>query len=168
MAASKSQGSYFGLFLVGGTVLCGGLAYIGSGTGKLLLVVGAAILLAAAIGFLKIKPLEGETPVLASPESMKWLGAGVALLGWLVTIGGLHLVNSNGGRIVVALLGIGVSFFGILYVLPAAFNKTAFWKKPAGASTRASITTLAGKGTMDAGFTAPPGTMESARMESAR
>ena len=71
MAASKSQGSYFGLFLVGGTVLCGGLAYIASGTGKLLLVVGAAILLASAIGFLKIKPLEGDTPVLASPESMK-------------------------------------------------------------------------------------------------
>ena len=168
MAASKSQGSYFGLFLVGGTVLCGGIAYIASGTGKLLLVVGAAILLAAAIGFLKIKPLEGETPVLASPESMKWLGAGVALLGWLVTIGGLHLVNSNGGRIVVALLGIGVSFFGILYVLPAAFNKTAFWKKPAGTSARASLTTLAGKPTMDPGFTAPPSAMESARMESAR
>ena len=48
MAASKSQGSYFGLFLVGGAVLCGGIAYIASGTGKLLLVVGAAILLAAA------------------------------------------------------------------------------------------------------------------------
>ena len=89
-------------------------------------------------------------------------------LGWIVTLGGLRVVNSNGGRIVVALLGIGVSFFGILYVLPAAFNKTAFWKKPAGASTRSSITTLAGKGTMDAGFTAPPGAIESARMESAR
>src|SRR5712664_745811 len=168
MAASKSQGSYFGLFLVGGTVLCGGIAYIASGTGKLLLLVGAVIVLASAVGFLRIKSLEGENPVLRSPESMKWLGAGVALLGWLVTLGGLHLVNGNGGRIVVALLGIGVSFFGILYVLPAAFNKTAFWKKPAGASTRASISTLAGKGTMDAGFTAPPGAIESARMESAR
>jgi len=168
MAASKSQGSYFAVFLLGSTVLCGGIAYFASGTGKLLLLVGAAILLASLAGFLKIKPLEGDTALLASPESMKWVGAGVALLGWVVTLGGLHVVNSNGGRIVVALLGIGVSFFGILYVLPAAFNKTAFWKKPAGASTRASITTLAGKGTMDAGFTAPPGAMESARMESAR
>ena len=168
MAASKSQGSYFAVFLVGSTVLCGGIAYFASGTGKLLLLVGAAILLASLAGFLKIKPLEGETPILASPGLMKWVGAGVALLGWVVTIGGLRVVNSNGGRIVVALLGIGVSFFGILYVLPAAFNKTAFWKKPAGASTRSSITTLAGKGTMDAGFTAPPGAIESARMESAR
>ena len=159
MAASKSQGSYFGLFLVGGTVLCGGLAYIGSGTGKLLLVVGAAILLAAAIGFLKIKPLEGETPVLASPESMKWLGAGVALLGWLVTIGGLHLVNSNGGRIVVALLGIGVSFFGILYVLPAAFNKTAFWKKTSATSARAGFSSVAGRATLDSELTAAPTAM---------
>jgi len=168
MAASKSQGSYFGLFLVGGTVLCGGIAYISSATGKLLLLVGAAILLGSLAGFLKIKPLEGETPVQPSPEIMKWIGAGVAVLGWVVTIGGLHLVASNGGRIIVALLGIGVSFFGILYVLPAAFNKTAFWKKPAGTSARAGLTTVAGKATMDPGFTAPPSAMESARMESAR
>jgi hypothetical protein len=168
MAASKSQGSYFALLLAGGTILCGGIAYIASGTGKLLLLVGAAILLASLVGFLKIKHLEGETPTLPSPEAMKWVGAGIALLGWVLTIGGLRLVDGNGGRIVVALLGIGVSFFGILYVLPAAFNKTAFWKRPAGASARASLTTLTGKATIDPGFTAPPSAMESARMESAR
>ena len=168
MAASKSQGSYFALFLVGGTVLCGGVAYVASGTGKLLLLVGAGTLLASLAGFLSIKRLEGETPVLPSPEIMKWVGAGVAVLGWVVTIGGLHLVDGNGGRIIVALLGIGVSLFGMLYVLPAAFNKTAFWKKPAGTSARASLTTVAGKATMDPGFAAPPSAMESARMESAR
>ena len=163
MAASKSQGSYFGLFLVGGTVLCGGIAYIASGTGKLLLIVGAAILLASVVGFLKIKPLEGETPVLPSPESMKWLGAGVALLGWLVTLGGLHLVNSNGGRIVVALLGIGVSLFGMLYVLPAAFNKTAFWKKPAATSARAGFSSVVGRATLDSELTAAPTAMGGAK-----
>src|SRR6267143_1696729 len=146
MAASKSQGSYFGLFLVGGTVLCGGIAYIASGTGKLLLLVGAVIVLASAVGFLRIKSLEGENPVLRSPESMKWLG-------------GLHLVNGNGGRIVVALLGIGVSLFGILYVLPAAFNKTAFWKKPAATSTRAGFSSVAGRATLDSELTAAPAAM---------
>jgi len=159
MAASKSQGRLFALFLAGGTVLCGGIAYVASGTGRLLSLVGAAIMVASLAGFLKIKPLEGETPLQSSPETMKWIGAGVAALGWVVT---------NGGRIVIALLGIGVTLFGILYVLPAAFNKTAFWKKPAGTSARAGLTRMAGKVTMEQGFTPTPSAMESARMESAR
>ncbi len=154
MAASKSQGRNFGLFLVGATVLCGGIAYIGSGTGKLLLLVGAGILLAAMAGFFKIKPLEGETPLQPSPEAMKWIGAGVAALGWVVTLGGLHFVDGNGGRIIVALLGIGVSLFGILYVLPATFNKAAFWKKPAATSARAGLTTMPGKATAEPAFSA--------------
>jgi hypothetical protein len=168
MAASKSQGRYFGVFLVGGTVLCGGIAYAASGTGKLLLLAGAVILLASLAGFLKIKPLEGETALQPSPETMKWIGAAAAMLGWVVTIGGLHFVDGNGGRIALALLGIGVTLFGILYVLPAAFNKTAFWKKPAGTSPRAGLTRMAGKVSMEQGFTATPSAMESARMESAR
>jgi len=155
MAASKSQGSYFGLFLVGATVLCGGIAYFGSVTGKLLLLVGAGILLAALAGFLKIKPLEGENPLQPSSEAMKWIGAGVAALGWVVTLGGLHFVDGNGGRITVALVGIGVSLFGILYVLPATFNKAAFWKKPAGTSTRAGLTTMPGKATAEPAYAAP-------------
>ena len=98
MAASKSQGSYFGLFLAGGIVACGGIAYAATGAGKLLLLVGAVILVASMVGFFKIKPLEGETPVLSSPEAMKWVGAGVATLGWLVTLGGLRVVQGNSGR----------------------------------------------------------------------
>ena len=163
MAASKSQGRYFGVFLVGSTVLCAGIAYVASGTGKLLLLVGAAILLGSLAGFLKIKALEGETALQPSPETMKWIGAVVAALGWVVTIGGLHFVDGNGGRIVIALLGIGVTLFGILYVLPAAFNKTAFWKKPAGTSARPGLTRMAGKVTMEQGFTPTPTAMESAR-----
>lgn len=148
MAASKSQGSFFGLFLVGATVLCGGIAYSASATGKLLLLVGAGILLAAGAGFLKIKPLEGETPLHPGPEAMKWIGAGVVALGWVFTLGGLHFVEGNGGRIIVALLGIGVSLFGMLYVLPATFNKTAFWKKPAGASARTGFAAVADGATL--------------------
>jgi len=163
MAATKSQGSYFGLFLVGGTVLCGGIALFASAAGKLLVLVGAGILLAAAGGFLKIKPLEGETPVLPSPEAMKWVGAGVALLGWVVTIGGLHFVDTSGGRIVVSLLGIAVSFFGMLYVLPAAFNKTAFWKTAGGKPARNGFTAVASTATLESELTGRPRAMESAR-----
>ena len=172
MAANKSQGSYFALFLIGATVLCGGLALIASTTGKLLLLVGAGILLASLAGFLKIKPLEGETPVQPSPEIMKWIGAGAAALGGVVTLGGLHVVDSSGGRIIVALLGIGVSLFGILYVMPAAFNKTAFWKKPAGQpaamSSRAGFTSVAGRSTLDSEMTAAPTGRESAAMGGAK
>src|SRR2546422_6510153 len=156
MAASKSQGSYFGLFLVGATVLVGGIAGIASATGKLLMLVGVGILLAAAAGFLKIKPLEGETPLQRSPEAMKWMGAGVVLLGWVVTIGGMHFVDSNGGRIVVSLLGIGMSLFGMLYVLPAAFNKTAFWKTAGGRTERKRFTAGSGKGPLESGLTGGP------------
>ena len=144
MAASKSQGSYFGLFLVGSTVLCGGIALFASAAGKLLVLVG-------------------ETPVLPSPEAMKWVGAGVALLGWVVTIGGLHFVNTSGGRIVVSLLGIAVSFFGMLYVLPAAFNKTAFWKTAGGKPARNGFTAVASTATLESELTGRPRAMESAR-----
>ena len=159
MAATKSQGSYFGVFLVGGTILCAGIAYIAGGAGKMLLILGAVILAASAVGFYRIKRLEGETPILESPEAMKWLGAGVALLGWLVTIGGMQIVSSNGGRIVLAVLGIGVSLFGILYVLPTAFNKNAFWKKPSGASARTAVSSLAGRATLESELSAAPTAM---------
>jgi hypothetical protein len=163
MAATKSQGRNFGLFLVAATLLCGGIGWIGSGIGKLLLAAGAVLMIAAAVGFIRIKPIEGKTPVERSPETMKWVGAGTALLGWLVTVGSLHVVDSNGGRIFVALLGIGVSLVGILYVLPATFNRTAFWKAPGGTMARPGLTPLAGKTTVESGFATTPRAMESVR-----
>ena len=56
MAANKSQGSFYTLFLVAATVLCAGIYYFGSGMGKLLLLVGAVGLLGSLFGMLKIKP----------------------------------------------------------------------------------------------------------------
>jgi hypothetical protein len=90
---------------------------------------------------------------------MKWVGAGVALLGWVVTIGGLRIVSGNGGRIFFALLGIAVSFFGILYVLPLTFNRTAFWKKPAGNSARIGYGALPGKSATEPQFTSGMGSV---------
>jgi hypothetical protein len=127
MAANRSQGSYYSLFLVASTVLCAGI-YLAGGMGKLLLLVGAVGFLGSLFGMLKIRSLEGKTAMKPGPESMKLVGAVVALLGWGITLFGMHLTPSVGGRIVLALIGIGVSLFGMLVVLPAAFNKNAVWK----------------------------------------
>jgi hypothetical protein len=128
MAANKQQGNYFGLFLVGATVLCAGLAYLDSGSGKALLALGAIVLIGSLFGFMGIKPLEGKTALQSNPTSMKLIGAAVCALGWILTLLGLHITDGTGGRIVFALLGIGVTLVGIIFVLPAAFNKNAVWK----------------------------------------
>jgi hypothetical protein len=128
MAANKSQGSYYSLFLAAATVFCAGVAYWGSGLGILLFLVGAAGLIASLFGMLKIKSLEGKTPLKPGPGAMKLIGAGVCALGWLITLFGMHITASTGGRIVLALVGIGVTLFGMIVVLPAAFNKNAVWK----------------------------------------
>lgn len=128
MAANRSQGSFYTLFLVAATVLCAGIFDWSSGLGKLLFVVGAAGLIASLLGMLKIKPLEGRTALKPNPMGMKLIGAFVVAFGWFVTLIGMHLTASVGGRLVLALLGIAVSLFGIIVVLPAAFNKNAVWK----------------------------------------
>ncbi len=129
MAANKQQGSYFGLFLAAATVLCAGIAYFEGASGKALLALGAIALIGSLFGFMGIKPLEGKTA----------LKPGLA---------GIHITDSTGGRIVFALLGIAVTLVGIIYILPAAFNKNAVWKADSGASERAGITAAA-KTTME-------------------
>jgi hypothetical protein len=128
MAASARQGRSLTTFLVGLTMTCAGIAYFSSGSGKLLTLLGAGILLASFAAFKKIKPLEGTPAQNPGAGSMKLLGAFIACFGWILILFGLHVVTGTGGRIVLGLLGIGVSLVGILYVLPAAFNKNAIWK----------------------------------------
>lgn len=128
MAANRSQGSFYTLFLVAATVLCAGLFEWSGGLGKLLFVIGVVGLIASLFGMLKIKPLEGRTALKSNPLGMKLVGAFVVAFGWFITLFGMHLTSSVGGRMVLALLGIGVSLFGIIVVLPAAFNKNAVWK----------------------------------------
>jgi hypothetical protein len=128
MAASTGQGRSFATFLVGLTVACTGIAYFSSGMGKLALLLGAAMVAASLLGFLKLKPLEGKPAQIGGAGGMKLLGAFIACFGWILILFGLHLVTGTGGRIVLALVGIAVSLFGIIFVLPAAFNKNAIWK----------------------------------------
>jgi hypothetical protein len=128
MAANAGQGRNFGLFLVGLTVACAGVASFSSGMGKVLLLLGIVIVLASMFGFLKLKPLEGKVAQRPGQMGMKLTGAFAAIFGWVLTLLGMHVVDSVGGRAVFALLGIAVSLFGLIYILPAAFNKNAIWK----------------------------------------
>jgi hypothetical protein len=105
-------------------VACAGL-YLSN---KLLLGVGLIVVLVSLFQFLKLKPLEGKAAQKASSMTMKLVGAFLAALGWVITLYGLRLVAGTNGRIVLALVGIGVSLFGVIYVLPNAFNKNAIWK----------------------------------------
>ena len=143
MAANKSQGSYLGVFLLALTVLSAGIAYFETGFGKLTLAIGAAGLVASMLGFLNIKPLEGRTAQRPSPLGPKLVGACVSALGWGLTLIGLHFTPGTDGRIVVALLGIAVSLFGMLYVLPAAFNKNAVWRAQSGSPERVDFRAVA-------------------------
>ena len=128
MAANKSQGSYYTLSLVAFTVLCAGIYEWSGDLGKLLVLVGAAGIIVSLFGMMRIKSLEGKVALKSSPFAMKMVGAACSLLGWLITLFGMHLTPSTGGRIALALVGIAVSLFGIVVVLPAAFNKNAIWK----------------------------------------
>jgi len=128
MAANTGQGRNFAVFLVGLTVACVGVASFSSGRGKLLLLVGAVILIASLVGFLKLRPLEGKPAQRLSSTGAKLAGAFVAAFGWVLTLFGMHLVDSVSGRMIFALIGIAVSLFGIVYILPSAFNKNAIWK----------------------------------------
>jgi hypothetical protein len=140
MAASKTQGSYLTLFWTGITVLCAGLAYFAEGFGKLVLLFGLAAVIISLVGFLKIKPLEGKTAGAEGIATLKILGIAVALGGWFVTIAGLHITTSVGGRMIFALVGIAVTLVGVLGVLPVAFGKSVAGKAQSASFLTAKVT----------------------------
>lgn len=128
MAANSGQGRSFALFLVGLTLACAGLAMRSGGSGKLLLLVGIVVVVASLYMAKGLKPMEGKTAYRPGGEGGKLAGGILALLGWLVTVVGIQFVSGTGGRILLALVGIATSLYGIVVVLPAAFNKNAIWK----------------------------------------
>ncbi|MGC1461976.1 MAG: hypothetical protein WA802_07230 [Terracidiphilus sp.] len=128
MAATKSQGRDFTLFMAGLTAVCAGIAFFTSGAGKLALLLGAVAVVASLWGFLNIKPLEGKTGGGAQPAVMKLIGVAVVLLGWLTVLFGLHISAGVSGRMVTSILGLVVSLAGIFFVLAPAVSKNAIWK----------------------------------------
>jgi hypothetical protein len=128
MAASKSQGRAFTLFMAGLTAAAAGIAFSSSGVGKLSLGAGL-IVFAVSLGmFLKIKPLEGKVALGEQPAVMKLIGVAVALAGWLVVLFGIHLTASVAGRMTTSILGLAIALVGVLYILPTAASKNAIWK----------------------------------------
>jgi hypothetical protein len=128
MAATKTQGTTFTLFMGGLTAACAGIAYFSSGAGKAALVLGLICLAVSFVYFLKIKSLEGRVALGAQPAVAKIIGAALALLGWVVVLFGLHLTTSVSGRMTTTILGFAITLVGVLYVLPVASSKNAIWK----------------------------------------
>lgn len=128
MAATKSQGSAFTLFMAGLTAACAGIAFFSSGSGKIALILGLIAVLYSLFSFIKLKPLEGKVALGAQPAAMKLAGIVVVLLGWLVVLFGLHVTAGVGGRMVTSLVGLAVSLAGICFVLAPAASKNAIWK----------------------------------------
>lgn len=128
MAATKSQGKAYTLFMVGLTAAAAGTAYFSSGTGKLALLLGLVAVALSFWNFLKIKPLEGRVALGAQPAALKLAGAAVVLLGWLVVLGGINATSSVGGRMFAAILGLAISIAGIVFILAPAVSKNAIWK----------------------------------------
>jgi len=128
MAATKSQGRAFTLFMLGLTLATAGIAYFSSGSGKLAVLVGLAVVAVSFGIFVKLKPEEGKIASAIQPTMLKVLGVALALLGWLTVLFGLHLSSSVSGRMTTTIIGFAVSLVGVLYVLPTAANKNAIWK----------------------------------------
>jgi hypothetical protein len=128
MAATKSQGKDFTLFMAGLTAVCAGIAFSSSGAGKVALILGAVAVVVALWGFFKIKPLEGKTGGGTQPAVMKLIGVAVVLLGWLTVLFGLHMTASVGGRMTTSIVGLAISLAGIFFVLAPAVSKNAIWK----------------------------------------
>jgi len=57
------------------------------------------------------------------------VGLLVTLLGFLISVLSLTLTSSVGGRLVLVLLGLAVSMFGIMGLLNRHYLKNANWKK---------------------------------------
>jgi hypothetical protein len=60
---------------------------------------------------------------------MAFAGIAVTLLGFLIAASSPGLMSGNGGRLIVTVVGIAVSLYGIIGMLNPTFQKNAVWRK---------------------------------------
>ena len=56
-------------------------------------------------------------------------GLAVTVLGFVIGVASLTLSSSVNGRLVIVLIGIAVSLFGIIGLINPAYMKKAIWRK---------------------------------------
>ena len=59
-----------------------------------------------------------------------YAGIAVTLIGFLLSVLSLGITSSLGVRLVVVLIGLAISLFGIIGLINRTYLKTAIWRKP--------------------------------------
>jgi len=62
-------------------------------------------------------------------DSVILIGIGVVVLGFVISLLSLGMASTVNGRLVMVLLGLAVSLFGIIGVINRAFLKNPIWKR---------------------------------------
>jgi hypothetical protein len=60
---------------------------------------------------------------------MSAIGILVTLVGFVIAVMSLGMTSSVNGRMIMVLIGLAVSLFGIIGLISPAFNKKAIWRK---------------------------------------
>jgi len=60
---------------------------------------------------------------------MAGIGIVVTLLGFVIALMSLGMTDSVNTRMIMTLVGIAVSFFGIMGLIIPAYNRKAIWRK---------------------------------------
>ena len=127
MAATKSQGRNFTLFMVGLTAVCAGIAFFDSGIAKVVLVVGAIVLAVASGGSSRSSPLKarlGGRTTSGHEIDRRCSGAG----GLAICAPRIAPDCRRGSRMVTSIIGLRHFDRRNLFVLVPAVNKNAIWK----------------------------------------
>jgi hypothetical protein len=60
---------------------------------------------------------------------MALVGLVVTFVGFLISAASVGMMSATGGRLVMVLIGIAVSLFGIMGIINPAYQKDVVWKR---------------------------------------